>query len=88
VTCLDDIHDRSTDMTDTTTRLKRVVLAEDDEGAVRATGPIYTDDGVERLRTEVEALGWENRGVVALDSASAFRAETRQAESGTAGVLS
>lgn len=59
-------------------RTKRLVLAIDDEGAVRGIGPVYTDESVNELRGEVEALGWENYGDVTLDSAAAFRAEVRR----------
>lgn len=60
-----------------TGRIKRVVLGIDDEGNVRAIGPVGVDDAVEALRDEVEDAGWEIHGVVTLDSLSAFRTEIR-----------
>lgn len=65
-------------------RIKRAVLGIDDEGNVRAIGPVYTDDAVDALRDEVEDAGWEIHGVVTLDSLSAFRAEVQRRTAGTA----
>lgn len=61
-----------------TARAKRAVLGLDREGNVRAIGPVYTDDAVEKLRDEIDEAGWENHGVVTLDSASAFRVEIKR----------
>lgn len=66
-----------------TAQVKRAVLAIDKNGAVRAIGPVYTDGAVEKLRDKIDEAGWENHGVVTLDSASTFRIEIQRRTGGT-----
>ena len=55
-------------------RAKRVVVALDEKFAAHAIGPVYTDEAVEKLRTQVAERGWRVGDVITLQSAAEFRA--------------
>lgn len=54
--------------------VKRVVLAERDDGTWLAVGPVYTDDGEEGIRDLIDGLNWTCRGTVELRSVQVMKA--------------
>ena len=59
--------------------LKRMVIATDAEGSLRAIGPVYNDDSVEKICNEIEDAGWTPLPQAALfTSVTDFRAEVKR----------